>query len=47
MIKNYDIFFNMRYSVYYYFVKFQLKTPLMHGETNKTNLLGDNLNQKV
>ena len=30
--KNYDYFSNMRYGVYYYVVKFQLKTPPMNGE---------------
>ena len=37
MIKNYDVFFsNMRYGVYYYLVKFQLKTSPMHREIKKT-----------
>ena len=30
-------FYNMCYGVYYYVVKFQLKTPPMHGEMKKTN----------
>ena len=30
-------FFNMCYGVYYHVVKFQLKTPPMHGEMKKTN----------
>ena len=33
----YCIFSNMCYGVYYYLVKFQLKTPPMHGEMKKTN----------
>ena len=37
-------FFNMR-SVYYYLVKFQLKTPPMHGEIKNTIILGGSLNQ--
>ena len=40
MIKTYDVFFsNMCYGVYYYVVKFQLKTPPMHGEMKKTNYI--------
>jgi len=31
-------FSNMCYGVYYYVVKFQLKTPPMHGEMKKTKL---------
>ena len=47
MIKHYDVFFyNMCYDVYYYFIKFQLKTPPMHGEIKKTNCIRGNLNQK-
>ena len=37
MIKNYDLFFNMCYDVYYQLVKFQLKTPPIHGEMKKIN----------
>jgi hypothetical protein len=29
--------FNVTYFVCYYLVKFELKTPLVHGETKKTN----------
>ena len=44
MIKNNNIFFNMCYGVYYYVIKFQLKTPPMHGEMKKDKLQqGDNL----
>jgi len=32
-------FLNMRYGVYYYSVKFQLKTPPMHGEIKKINYI--------
>ena len=32
--------------MYYYLVKFELKTPPMHGEMKKT-VLKDNLNQSV
>ena len=35
----------MCYDVYYYLVKFQLKTPPMHGEMKKIILEG-NLNKK-
>ena len=38
------IFSNMRYGMYYYVVKFQLKTPLMHEEIKKTNYSRGNLN---
>ena len=37
MIKNYDLFSNMCYGVYYHIVKFQLKSPPKHGEMKKTN----------
>ena len=33
-------FFNMCYGVFYHVVKFQLKTPPMHGEMKKTNYIG-------
>ena len=36
MLKNMIYFYNMCYGVYYV-VKFQLKTPPMHGEMKKTN----------
>ena len=40
MIKHYDVFFyNMCYDVYYYLIKFQLKTLPMHGEIKKTNCI--------
>ena len=29
----------MRYGVYYYVVKFKLKTPPMHGEIKNTNYI--------
>ena len=32
------IFSNMRYGMYYYVVKFQLKTPSMNGEIRNTKL---------
>ena len=32
-------FFNMRYGVYYYVVKFQLKTLAMDGEMKRTNYI--------
>jgi len=32
-------FYNMRYGGYYYAVKFQLKTPLMHVEIKKINYI--------
>ena len=35
--KNMIYFSNMCYGVYYYVVKFQLKTPLMHEEIKRTN----------
>ena len=41
------IFSNMRYGMYYYVVKFQLKTPPMHGEINRQIVLGGNLNQRA
>ena len=47
MLKNYDFFSNMCYSVYYYVVKFQLKTLPMHGEIKRQIILGGNLNQIV
>ena len=48
MIKIMMHFFsNMNYGVYYYLIKFQLKTPSIHGEMKKTNLLGSNLNQRT
>ena len=37
----------MSYGAYYYDIKFQLKTPPMHGEMKKINILGGNLNQMV
>ena len=40
-------FSNMRNGACYYAVKFQLKTPPMHGETKKTNYIRGNLNQIV
>ena len=33
------IFSNMRYGMYYYVVKFQLKTPPMNGEIKKINFI--------
>ena len=39
MIKKYDFFSNMCYGVYYYVVKFQLKTLSMHGEMKKINYI--------
>ena len=41
------IFSNMCYGVYYYVVKFQLKTPPMNGEIRNTNYIRGNLNQMV
>jgi len=38
MIKNMIYFYNIRYGVYYYAVKFQLKTPPMHGENKKEKI---------
>ena len=38
-------FSNMCYVVYYHVVKFQLKTPPMHGEMKRTNFSRGNLNQ--
>ena len=32
-------FSNMCYGVYYYVVKFQLKTPPMHGEIKRINCI--------
>ena len=46
-MKNYDLFFNMCNGVYYLVVKFQLKTPPIHGEIKKTNYSRGNLNQMV
>ena len=40
-------FSNIPYGVYYYIVKFQLKTPTMHGEMKMTNYIRGNLNQMV
>ena len=38
--KNNMIYFsNMHYGVYYYIIKFQLKTPLMHEEMEKINFI--------
>ena len=45
MIKIMIYFSNIPYGVYYYLVKFQLKTPPMHGEIKKTIILGGSLNQ--
>ena len=39
IIKNHDVYSNMCYDVHYHFVKFQLKTPSMHGEMKKTNCI--------
>ena len=39
MIKNMIIFSNMCYGVYYYIVKFQLKTTPMNGEIRNTNYI--------
>ena len=39
MTKNYNVFFLT------HLVKFQLKTPPMHGEIKKTIILGGSLNQ--
>ena len=40
IIKNSNLFFsNMRYGVYYYAIKFQLKTLPMHGEMKKINYI--------
>ena len=36
-IKNIFYFSNMHYGAYYYAAKFQLKTPLMHGEMKRIN----------
>ena len=36
-------FSNICYGVYYYLVKFQLKTPPMYGEIIKEIVLGSNL----
>ena len=38
--KNYDVFFNMCYDVYYHCLKFQLNTPSMYGEIKNTNCIG-------
>ena len=38
MIKIMIYFSNMCYGAYYYAVKFQLKTPPMHGEIKKDKL---------
>ena len=38
-------FSNMCYGGYYHVVKFQLKTPPMHGEMKRTNYSKGNLNQ--
>ena len=40
-------FFNMFYDVYNQLVKFQFKTPPMHGEIKKQIVLGGNLNRKT
>ena len=40
-------FSNMCYGVYYYIVKFQLKTTPMNGEIRIQIILGGNLNQMV
>jgi len=32
-------FFKMCYDLYYHFVKFQLKTPPMHGDMKKINCI--------
>ena len=45
MIKNMIYFSNMCYGVYYYVVKFQLKTSPMHGEMKKINYSRGSLNQ--
>ena len=37
--KNMIYFSNMCYGVYYYVVKFQLKTPSMHEEIKNTNYI--------
>ena len=39
-------FSKMCYDVYYHLVKFQLKTPPIHGEIKKI-MLGGNLNQNA
>jgi len=38
---------NMCYDMYYHLVKFQLKTPPIHGEMKKKIILGGNLNQRA
>ena len=40
------IFSNMCYDVYYHLVKFQLKTPPMHGEMKKTNCIRGQFERK-
>ena len=40
MIKIMIYFSNIPYGVYYYIVKFQLKTPPMHREIKKANYIG-------
>ena len=47
MIKIMMYFFDMRYGVYYYPVKFQFKTPPMHEERKRQIILGVNLNQMI
>jgi hypothetical protein len=37
VVKVHDIFFNMPYVVCYHLAKFELKTPLVHRATKKTN----------
>jgi len=40
-------FSKMCYDVYYHLVKFQLKTPPMHGDIKRQIVLGGNLNQSA
>ena len=58
MIKKYYAFFltcmeklcifsnPLNYDVYYHLVKFQLKTPPMHGEMKKTNCIRGQFERK-
>ena len=46
MVKVMMYFSKVCYDVYYHLVKFQLKTPLMHGEMKKTNSIRGNLNRR-
>jgi len=45
LMKIHNIFFDILCDVYYHFVKFEFKIPLMHGEIKRQIQLGGKLNQ--